>query len=262
MYVRINDDLRQKLALKWLTAKNKTKLAKEYSLSYTTIINVLSGQTKEVRGSTYDCIESLANGAPSHKEQKRRQEQKKLKEQKDHLAALKEKMGKQTSEPAEQQSSEPAKQPEPMAQNVDTQIFNKFSSEELNQVAQEKAIRQSNSDEVASLRQQLNLLQNTVSQLVTAYQLNKDLTSQLMEQVNHATKWMNEDTQHSIDNFMKHNETLTNEIKNLNTNFEVLMKRHNTLTHDNKDIKEDLKTIDIKLWPSNINKLKTTRVDK
>lgn len=235
MYVRINDDLRQKLALKWVSAKNKMKLAKEYSLSYTTIINVLSGQTKEVRESTYDCIESLANGAPSHKEQKRRQEQ---------------------------QSSEPTKQPEQMTQNVDTQIFNKFSSEELNQVAQEKAIRQSNSDEVASLRQQLNLLQNTVSQLVTAYQLNKILTSQLMEQVNHATKWMNEDTQHSIDNFMKHNETLTNEIKNLNTNFEVLMKRHNTLTHDNKDIKEDLKTIGIKLWPSNVNKLKTTRVDK
>ena len=240
MYVRINDDLRQKPALKWLTAKNKTKLAKEYSLSYTTIINVLSGQTKEVRGSTYDCIESLANGAPSHKEQKKRQEQKKLKEQ----------------------SSEPTKQPEQMTQNADAHLFNKFSSENLDQVAPEKDTGQSNSDEVASLRQQLNLLQNTVSQLVTAYQLNKALTSQLMEQVNHATKWMNEDTQHSIDNFMKHNETLTNEVKNLNTNFEVLMKRHNTLTHDNKDIKEDLKTIGIKLWPSNINKLKTTRIDK
>lgn len=240
MYVRINDDLRQKLALKWVSAKNKTKLAKEYSLSYNTIINVLSGQTKEVRGSTYDCLESLANGAPSHKEQKRLQEQRKLKEQ----------------------SSEPTKQPEQMIQNVDAHLFNKFSSEKLDQVAPEKATGQSNSDEVASLRQQLNLLQSTVSQLVTAYELNKDLTSQLMEQINHATKWMNEDTQHSIDNFMKHNETLTNEIKNLNTNFEVLMKRHNTLTHDNKDIKEDLKTIGIKLWPSNINKLKTTRVDK
>lgn len=228
MYVRINDDLRQKLALKWVSAKNKTKLAKEYSLSYNTIVNVLSGQTKEVRESTYDCLESLANGAPSHKEQ----------------------------------SGEPTKQPEPMTQNVDAHLFNKLSSEKLDQVAQEKATSQSNSDEVASLHQQLNLLQNTVSQLVTAYQLNKDLTSQLMEQVNHATKWMNEDTQHSIDNFMKHNETLTNEIKNLNTNFEVLMKRHNTLTHDNKDIKEDLKTIGIKLWPSNVNKLKTTRVDK
>lgn len=235
MYVRINDDLRQKLALKWVSAKNKIKLAKEYSLSYNTIANVLSGQTKEVRESTYDCLESLANGAPSHKEQKRRQEQ---------------------------QSSDLTKQPEPMTQNVDAQLFNKFSSEGLDQVAQEKATSQNNSDEVASLRQQLNLLQSTVSQLVTAYQLNKDLTSQLMEQVNHATKWMNEDTQHSIDNFMKHNETLTNEIKNLNTNFEVLMKRHNTLTHDNKDIKEDLKTIGIKLWPSNISKLKTTRVDK
>lgn len=235
MYVRINDDLRQKLALKWVSAKNKIKLAKEYSLSYNTIANVLSGQTKEVRESTYDCLESLANGAPSRKEQKRRQEQ---------------------------QSNAPIKQPEPMTQNVDAQLFNKFSSEELDQVAQEKATSQSNSDEFASLRQQLNLLQNTVSQLVTAYQLNKALTSQLMEQVNHATKWMNEDTQHSIDNFMKHNETLTNEIKNLNTNFEVLMKRHNTLTHDNKDIKEDLKTIGIKLWPSNISKLKTTRVDK
>ena len=235
MYVRINDDLRQKLALKWVSAKNKTKLAKEYSLSYNTIVNVLSGQTKEVRESTYDCLESLADGATSHKEQKRRQEQ---------------------------QSNAPTKQPEPMTQNVDAQLFNKFSSEELDQVAQEKATSQSNSDEFASLRQQLNLLQNTVSQLVTAYQLNKALTSQLMEQVNHATNWMNEDTQHSIDNFMKHNETLTNEIRNLNTNFEVLMKRHNTLTHDNKDIKEDLKTIGIKLWPSNINRLKTTRVDK
>lgn len=235
MYVRINDDLRQKLALKWVSAKNKIKLAKEYSLSYSTIANVLSGQTKEVRESTYDCLESLANGAPSHKEQKRRQEQ---------------------------QSSDLTKQPEPMTQNVDAQLFNKFSSEELDQVAQEKATSQSNFDEFASLHQQLNLLQNTVSQLVTAYQINKTLTSQLMEQVNHATKWMNEDTQHSIDNFMKHNETLTNEVKNLNTNFEVLMKRHNTLTHDNKDIKEDLKTIGIKLWPSNINKLKTTRIDK
>ena len=240
MYVRINNDLRQNLALKWVSAKNKTQLAKEYSLSYNTIINVLSGRTKEVRGSTYDCLKSLANGAPSYKEQKRRQEQKKLKEQ----------------------SSEPTKQPEPMTQNVDAHLFNKFSSEKLAQVAQEKATSQSNSDEVASLRQQLNLLQNTVSQLVTAYQLNKDLTSQLMEQVNHATKWMNEDTQHSIDNFMKHNEKVTESLENLNTNFQTLMKRHEHLTHDNKDIKEDLKTIGIKLWPSNINKLKTTRVDK
>lgn len=95
MYVRINDDLRQKLALKWVSAKNKTKLAKEYSLSYNTIVNVLSGQTKEVRESTYDCLESLANGAPSHKEQ----------------------------------SGEPTKQPEPMTQNVDAHLFNKLSSE-------------------------------------------------------------------------------------------------------------------------------------
>lgn len=147
-----------------------------------------------------------------------------------------------------------------MVQDAGIQMFNKFSGEELKQVTKTNANSQSEPNEIASLRQQVVLLTSTVNQLVTAYQLNKDLTSQLMEQVNHATKWMNEDTQHSLDNFMKHNEKLTDEIKNLDDNFKVLMKRHNVLTHDNADIKQDLKTIGIKLWPANVNKLKTTQV--
>lgn len=252
MYVRINDELRQKVALQWALSKSKIKLAKEYSLSYNTILDVLSGQTRKVRETTYDCLEALANGAPSHKEEKKRQEQKK------RLAPWKAKADEQASEPVAQETT--PKQPKPMVQEAGIQMFNKFSGEELKQVAKTNANSQSEPNEIASLRQQVVLLTSTVNQLVTAYQLNKDLTSQLMEQVNHATKWMNEDTQHSLDNFMKHNEKLTDEIKNLDDNFKVLMKRHNVLTHDNADIKQDLKTIGIKLWPANVNKLKTTQV--
>lgn len=233
MYVRINDDLRQKLAIKWVSAKNKTKLAKDYSLCYNTVVNVISGTTKEVKNSTYECLEALASGVPSHKEEKKAQDESTTNS----------------------------------AQDTNVQMSNKLSSEELKQAAKIPGVStppnlQNDPNEIAELKQQVAMLKSTVHQLVIAYELDKTLTSQLMEQVNHATKWMNEDTQHSIDNFMKHNEKVTESLENLNTNFQTLMKRHEHLTHDNKDIKEDLKTIGIKLWPANVNKLKTTRVDK
>ena len=255
MYTRINDKLKTDLAMKWALAKNKTKLARDYSLSYNTVVNVISGTTKEVRSSTYECLEALASGAPSHKEEKKAQEEK------ERLAALKAKM-QESDKPKDESTIN-------SAQDTNVQMFNKPSSEELKQAAKIPGVSQitppnlqNDPNEIAELKQQVAMLKSTVHQLVIAYELDKTLTSQLMEQVNHATKWMNEDTQHSIDNFMKHNEKVAESLENLNTNFQTLMKRHEHLTHDNKDIKEDLKTIGIKLWPSNINKLKTTRVDK
>uniref|UniRef100_UPI003F57AF0D hypothetical protein n=1 Tax=Lactobacillus acidophilus TaxID=1579 RepID=UPI003F57AF0D len=242
MNIRINDELRQKLALKWTLAKNKTKIAKDYSLSYSTVIKVLNGETREVRESTYDCLESLANGVPSHKEQKRVA----LQKQKEQLASLKEKMEKKTT--AYPKPTDDGKAiaitTDPIAQLKETQ------TKSFKEVTSPNS--QNSSYEIAMLKQKVGLLEGTVRQIVTAYELNKDLTSQLIEQVHQTTSWMNADTQHSLDNFIKHNEELTKKMNELNDDFDALMKRHHYLTEDNKEIKEKLKKINIKLWPAKL----------
>lgn len=232
--MEVSEELRKQLAWKYMTSNNKTALAQTHGTSIRTILNVIGGRQKKATKTTIEKLESIAKGQKTAVKENQSSKND-LQEQKEGLAALK---SKNTSD-----------NPQPTAVVPGA-----------SQIASPNVPNDPN--EVDALRQQVTLLKSTVNQLMTAYELNKDLTSQLIEQVNRTTKWMNEDTQHSLDNFMRHNEKLTEGLENLNTSFQTLMKRHEHLTHDNKDIKEDLKTIGIKLWPANINKLKITRADK
>ena len=230
--MEVSEELRKQLAWKYMTSTNKTALAQTHGITIRTILNVIGGKQKKASETTMEKLESIAKGKKTAVKENQSSKND-LQEPKERLATLKSKNASDSPQP--------------------TAVVSGAS-----QIASPSVPNDPN--EVDALRQQVTLLKSTVNQLMTAYELNKDLTSQLIEQVNRTTKWMNEDTQHSLDNFMKHNEKLTDEIKNLDDNFKVLMKRHNALTHDNADIKQDLKTIGIKLWPANVNKLKTTQV--
>ena len=230
--MEVSEELRKQLAWKYMTSTNKTALAQTHGITIRTILNVIGGKQKKASETTMEKLESIAKGKKTAVKENQSSKND-LQEPKERLATLKSKNASDSPQP--------------------TAVVSGAS-----QIASPSVPNDPN--EVDALRQQVTLLKSTVNQLMTAYELNKDLTSQLIEQVNRTTKWMNEDTQHSLDNFMKHNEKLTDEIKNLDDNFKVLMKRRNALTHDNADIKQDLKTIGIKLWPANVNKLKTTQV--
>lgn len=230
--MEVSEELRKQLTWKYMTSNNKTALARTHGITIKTILNVIGGKQKTASETTIEKLESIAKGQKTAVKENQSSKND-LQEQKEGLATLKSKNASDNPQP--------------------TAVVSGAS-----QIASPNVPNDPN--EIDALRQQVTLLKSTVNQLMTAYELNKDLTSQLIEQVNRTTKWMNEDTQHSLDNFMKHNEKLTDEIKNLDDNFKVLMKRHNALTHDNADIKQDLKTIGIKLWPANVNKLKTTQV--
>lgn len=230
--MEVSEELRKQLAWKYMTSTNKTALAQTHGITIRTILNVIGGKQKKASETTMEKLESIAKGKKTAVKENQSSKND-LQEPKERLATLKSKNASDSPQP--------------------TAVVSGAS-----QIASPSVPNDPN--EADALRQQVTLLKSTVNQLMTAYELNKDLTSQLIEQVNRTTKWMNEDTQHSLDNFMKHNEKLTDEIKNLDDNFKVLMKRHNALTHDNADIKQDLKTIGIKFWPANVNKLKTTQV--
>lgn len=248
---KVSIEMRQQLALKWATTTSKTKVAKESSLSPNTIIDVINGSRARVMEDTYDRLQMFINGDKfdNSATSKASSDESTLQEQKERLASLKDKMDKKDNEPIVKLKDEVA------AKYPKRKPLVSWHDEKAKAT---ETVMQSNPDEIALLKQKVSLLEGTVNQIVTAYELNKNLTSQLIEQVKTTTSWMNEDTKHSLDNFIKHNDELTKKIDNLDTNFQTLMKRHNSLTRDNKDIKEDLKTIGIKLWPANINKLKST----
>lgn len=100
----------------------------------------------------------------------------------------------------------------------------------------------------------LELLQQKVSELKELFETNHMLTETLINRVDNATKSMGEETKRSIDNFIRSNEALNKKVDDLNKQFEVLLQRHKYQSDELKNIKERVKKLEIKAWPTKIVK--------
>lgn len=100
----------------------------------------------------------------------------------------------------------------------------------------------------------LELLQQKVSELKELFEINHMLTETLINRVDNATKSMDEETKRSIDNFIRSNEALNKKVDDLNKQFEVLLQRHKYQSDELKNIKERVKKLEIKAWPTKIVK--------
>ena len=98
------------------------------------------------------------------------------------------------------------------------------------------------------------LLQQKVSELKELFEINHMLTETLTDRVDNATKSMDEETKRSIDNFIRSNEALNKKVDDLNKQFETLLQRHKYQSDELKNIKERVKKLEIKAWPTKIVK--------
>lgn len=100
----------------------------------------------------------------------------------------------------------------------------------------------------------LELLQQKVSELKELFEINHMLTETLMDRVDNATKSMDDETKRSIDNFIRSNAALNKKVDDLSKQFEVLLQRHKYQSDELKNIKERVKKLEIKAWPTKIVK--------
>lgn len=100
----------------------------------------------------------------------------------------------------------------------------------------------------------LELLQQKVSELKELFEINHMLTETLIDRVDNAAKSMDEETKRSIDNFIRSNAALNKKVDDLGKQFEVLLQRHKYQSDELKNIKERVKKLEIKAWPTKIVK--------
>lgn len=100
----------------------------------------------------------------------------------------------------------------------------------------------------------LELLQQKVNGLKELFEIDHMLTETLINRIDNATKSMDEETKRSIDNFIRSNEALNKKVDDLSNQFDVLLKRHKYQSDDLKNIKERVKKLEIKAWPTKIVK--------
>ena len=100
----------------------------------------------------------------------------------------------------------------------------------------------------------LELLQQKVDGLKELFEIDHMLTETLINRIDNATKSMDEETKRSIDNFIRSNEALNKKVDELGKQFEVLLQRHKYQSDELKNIKERVKKLEIKAWPTKIVK--------
>ena len=88
----------------------------------------------------------------------------------------------------------------------------------------------------------------------TLYELNQDLTKQLMMRVDNATRHMDESAKSGLDNFERQSKAFDKRLSSLEEQFATFLKRHEYQTKEITDIKERLHKIEIKEWPAKFNK--------
>lgn len=90
--------------------------------------------------------------------------------------------------------------------------------------------------------------------LKTLYELNQDLTKQLMMRVDNATRHMDESAKAGLDNFERQSKAFDKRLSSLEEQFATFLKRHEYQTKEITNIKERLHKIEIKEWPTKFNK--------
>lgn len=94
------------------------------------------------------------------------------------------------------------------------------------------------------------LLAEQVKALKTLFELNRDLTQQLMMRVDNATKSMHESEDAGLKNFERQSKVFNDRLTDLEKQFETFLKRHEYQVKQNRGFEDRLKKIEIKEWPT------------
>lgn len=211
----IDQELRTKLAIRLASVTNRTKETRKFGLYINTILEVIRDPKKRATEATYEKLVRFANNDPLTKK-----------------VPTKGAQSKNTTDTISQ----------PLV---------KFKS--MGGITPDQRVTATDAAlEDHSNGSDFTLLAEQVKALKTLFELNRDLTQQLMMRVDNATKSMRESEDIGLKNFERQSKAFNARLTDLEKQFDTLLKRHEYQNKQNKDIEDRLKKIEIKEWPTKI----------
>ena len=215
---KLTQEQRQLIAFRYSTVSNKAIELKKFNLNTQTVLNAIKKDNHQFQASVLQKLIRFANNDPLVEKPKAK--------------ATKQKSVK-TQVAAKATSREAITPPNTQNQGLSTAI----------QIAQNPTIP--NENDFFILEQ--------LKSLKTLYELNQDLTKQLMMRVDNATRHMDESAKAGLDNFERQSKAFDKRLSSLEEQFAALIKRHEYQTKEITDIKKQLKKIEIKAWPTKLS---------
>lgn len=215
---KLTQEQRQLIAFRYSTASNKAIELKKFNLNAQTVLNAIRKDNHQFQASVLQKLIRFANNDPLAEKPKAK--------------ATKQKSVK-TQVAAEATSREAITPPNPQNQGLGT--------------------AQAVQNPTAPNKNNFFILEQLKS-LKTLYELNQDLTKQLMMRVDNATRHMDESAKAGLDNFERQSKAFDKRLSSLEEGFATFLKRHQYQTKEITDIKERLHKIEIKEWPAKFNK--------
>lgn len=215
---KLTQEQRQLIAFRYSTVSNKAIELKKFNLNVQTVLTAIRKDNHQFQASVLQKLIRFANNDPLAEKPKAK--------------ATKQKSVK-TQVAAEATSREAITPPNPQNQGLGT--------------------AQAVQNPTASNENNFFILEQLKS-LKTLYELNQDLTKQLMMRVDNATRHMDESAKAGLDNFERQSKAFDKRLSSLEEGFATFLKRHQYQTKEITDIKERLHKIEIKEWPAKFNK--------
>lgn len=215
---KITQELRQQLALQ-AAVQTQRKLAKKSLLSTKTISDVIKGRQKTALDATFQKLVIAANGG-----------------------SVKGIAVSSTTPSASESQLEPSK------------LLNSLVKTSLKVGKPAKNVSENKDKESDSPK-----LKNALEEIKSLHELltlNKELTEMLIKKVNLVQESREDTTKQEIENFRLYSNATNKRLDKLEANFATLLKRHTYQTEENKDLKERVKKLEIKIYPSNFSNVK------
>lgn len=216
---KLTQEQRQLIAFRYSATSNKSAELKKFNLNIALVLDAIKNDNRRFQPSTLQRLIRFANNDPLAEKPKAK--------------ATKQKSVK-TQVAAEATSRGAITPPNTQNQGLSTAI----------QVAQNPTIP--NENDFFILEQ--------LKSLKTLYELNQDLTKQLMMRVDNATRHMDESAKAGLDNFERQSKAFDKRLSSLEEQFATFLKRHEYQNKEITDIKERVHKIEIKEWPTKFNK--------
>lgn len=217
---KLTQEQRQLIAFRYSTVSNKAIELKKFNLNVQTVLNAIKKDNHQFQASVLQKLIRFANNDPLVEEQK--------------VKATKQKSVK-TQVAAEATSRGAITPPNLQDQGLGTAV----------KATQNPTIPNENSNNYFILEQ--------LKSLKTLYELNQDLTKQLMMRVDSSTKQMDESAKAGLENFERQSQAFDKRLSNLEEQFAALIKRHEYQTKEITDIKKRVKKIEIKACPTKLS---------
>ena len=215
---KLTQEQRQLIAFRYSTASNKAIELKKFNLNTQTVLNAIRKDNHQFQASVLQKLIRFANNDPLVEKPKAK--------------ATKQKSVK-TQVAAEATSRGAITPPNPQNQGLGTA-----------QAVQNPTIPNENNF----------FILEQLKSIKTLYELNQDLTKQLMMRIDNATRHMDESAKAGLDNFERQSKAFDKRLSSLEEQFATFLKRHEYQTKEITDIKERLHKIEIKEWPTKFNK--------